>query len=55
MATQPKLIGLFGMFGTDNIGNDGSLESMVGFCTEWRHRRLLCICGNPAVEKGLRT
>ena len=26
MATEPKLIGLFGMFGTGNIGNDGSLE-----------------------------
>jgi len=49
MATEPKRIGLFGMFGTGNIGNDGSLESMVRFL----HRvapeeRLLCICGNPA-------
>ena len=53
MATEPKRIGLFGMFGTGNIGNDGSLELMV----RCLHRvapeeRLLCICGNPpAVER----
>ncbi len=53
MATQPKLIGLFGMFGTGNIGNDGSLELMVGFLRRVApDQGLLCICGNPAaVEK----
>ena len=53
MATEPKRIGLFGMFGTGNIGNDGSLESMVRFLSRVApEERLLCICGNPAaVEK----
>ena len=53
MATEPKRIGLFGMFGTGNIGNDGSLESMVRFLRRVApEERLLCICGNPAaVEK----
>jgi polysaccharide pyruvyl transferase WcaK-like protein len=49
MATEPKRIGLFGMFGTGNIGNDGSLESMVRFLRRVApEERLLCICGNPA-------
>jgi polysaccharide pyruvyl transferase WcaK-like protein len=53
MASEPKRIGLFGMFGTGNIGNDGSLESMVRFLRRVApEERLLCICGNPAaVEK----
>jgi polysaccharide pyruvyl transferase WcaK-like protein len=53
MAIEPKRIGLFGMFGTGNIGNDGSLESMVRFLRRVApEERLLCICGNPAaVEK----
>jgi polysaccharide pyruvyl transferase WcaK-like protein len=49
MATEPKRIGVFGMFGTGNIGNDGSLESMVRFLRRVApEERLLCICGNPA-------
>ncbi len=49
MAAEPKRIGLFGMFGTGNIGNDGSLEAMVRFLQRVApDERLLCICGNPA-------
>ena len=49
MATEPKRIGLFGMFGTGNIGNDGSLESMVRFLRRVApEERQLCICGHTA-------
>jgi polysaccharide pyruvyl transferase WcaK-like protein len=49
MAAKPKLIGLLGMFGTGNFGNDGSLESAVRFLRRAApEERLLCICGDPA-------
>ncbi len=49
MTDAPKAIALFGMFGTGNIGNDGSLELMVRFLRRVApQQRLLCICGNPA-------
>jgi polysaccharide pyruvyl transferase WcaK-like protein len=55
MASAPKLVGLFGQFGTGNIGNDGSLESMARSLRRVApQEQLLCICGNPAaVEKAL--
>ena len=53
MATEDKLIGLFGLLGSGNLGNDGSLESMVRFLREVApQERLLCICASPeAVEE----
>jgi polysaccharide pyruvyl transferase WcaK-like protein len=49
MKREPKLIGLFGMFGSGNVGNDGSLESMVLYLGKTMPKqRLLCICANPA-------
>ena len=46
---HPRLtIGLFGLFGSRNFGNEGSLEAMLEFL---RHARpqaeLFCICGDP--------
>jgi polysaccharide pyruvyl transferase WcaK-like protein len=53
MPTEPKLIGLFGLLGSGNFGNDGSLESMLLFLRRIApQERLQCICSNPAeVEK----
>lgn len=48
MGASPRKIGLFGLFGSGNIGNDGSLEAMLAFL---RSRgvdcELLCICADP--------
>jgi polysaccharide pyruvyl transferase WcaK-like protein len=47
--TEPKLIGLFGWFGSGNFGNNGSLESMLLLLRRVApEERLLCICGHPA-------
>ncbi|HEX5958959.1 MAG TPA: polysaccharide pyruvyl transferase family protein, partial [Hyphomicrobiaceae bacterium] len=44
----PKRIGLFGLFGSGNLGNDGSLEAMLDFLrTALPEAELLCICNNP--------
>jgi polysaccharide pyruvyl transferase WcaK-like protein len=41
-------IGLFGLFGCGNSGNDASLESMIAFFRRvGRHQDLVCICPNP--------
>ncbi|MER8752176.1 polysaccharide pyruvyl transferase family protein [Mesorhizobium sp. M1050] len=48
----PQKIALFGLFGSGNLGNDGSLEAMVGFLRRERpEAELLCICGEPGVVK----
>lgn len=53
MATEEKLVGLFGNFGTGNFGNDGSLESMVLSLQRAAPRiGLCCICGDTGVVEG---
>ena len=43
-------IAVFGLFGCGNLGNDGSLESMLSFLRDKRPgARLLCICKVPEV------
>lgn len=52
MGTEPKLIGLFGLLGAGNFGNDGSLESMLLFLRRVApQERLLCITCTPAVAE----
>jgi polysaccharide pyruvyl transferase WcaK-like protein len=47
MGASPKKIGLFGLFGSGNIGNDGSLEAMLNFLRAARpDAELLCICSD---------
>lgn len=42
-------IGLFGLFGGGNSGNDASLESMIAFLRRrGSDTHLVCICANPA-------
>ena len=55
---KPKRIGVFGLFGSGNLGNDGSLEAMLRFlrraCPD---AELTCICANPVkmeCETGVR-
>jgi len=44
----PKRIALFGLFGSGNLGNDGSLEAMLGFLRIARpDAELTCICADP--------
>jgi polysaccharide pyruvyl transferase WcaK-like protein len=54
-----QTIGLLGLFGHGNFGNDGSLEAMVAFLRRARPRaNLVCICtGTEAVRRtyGLHT
>src|ERR1700752_1181185 len=46
---KPKSICLFGLFGMDNYGNDGSLEAMLAFLrSTWPHANYTCICLDPA-------
>ena len=43
-------IGLFGMFGSGNFGNDGSLEAMLLFVRHVRpNAELVCFCVDPEV------
>lgn len=51
--SKPKRICLFGLFGMDNYGNDGSLEAMLLFLRKtWPDAELSCVCINPEkVEK----
>ena len=45
---EHKCIGLFGLFGSGNFGNDGSLEAMLRLLRrEAPDERLLCICEQP--------
>jgi polysaccharide pyruvyl transferase WcaK-like protein len=44
----PKTIALFGLFGCGNLGNDGSLETMLEFLRQARpEASLYCICHDP--------
>ena len=48
MGGSPKKIGLFGLFGSGNLGNDGSLEVMLDFLrTTLPDAELFCICSGP--------
>jgi polysaccharide pyruvyl transferase WcaK-like protein len=50
---RPATIALFGLFGCGNLGNDGSLEAMLGFVRRVRpDAELVCICDRPAVVAG---
>jgi polysaccharide pyruvyl transferase WcaK-like protein len=45
---EPKCVGMFGLFGVGNLGNDGSLEAALHFLRRATpQERLLCICGDP--------
>lgn len=51
--SRPKRIGLFGLFGCGNLGNDGSLEAMLRFLREAvPGRDLVCICAEPEIIRG---
>lgn len=56
---RAKRIGLFGNFGTGNLGNEGSLEAMLLFLRQaYPAAELVCICPNPDIaskEHGVRT
>jgi polysaccharide pyruvyl transferase WcaK-like protein len=46
----PSRIVLFGLFGCGNLGNDGSLETMLGFLKRVRpHATIVCVCDEPQV------
>jgi polysaccharide pyruvyl transferase WcaK-like protein len=52
MRKPRRRIGLFGMFGSGNFGNDGSLEAMLVFLRNVRaDAQLVCICADPAVVR----
>jgi polysaccharide pyruvyl transferase WcaK-like protein len=52
MRTEPKRVGLFGLFGVGNFGNDGSLEAALLFLRRVApQERPLCICGDPEVVR----
>jgi polysaccharide pyruvyl transferase WcaK-like protein len=47
MGASPKRIGLFGLFGSGNLGNDGSLEAMLDFLRgALPDAKVLCICAD---------
>ncbi|WP_269930495.1 polysaccharide pyruvyl transferase family protein [Aminobacter sp. HY435] len=49
-ATEASTIALFGLFGCGNLGNDGSLEAMIGFLRGARpNAKLYCVCTDPDV------
>ncbi|WP_280819404.1 polysaccharide pyruvyl transferase family protein [Pseudaminobacter soli (ex Li et al. 2025)] len=46
----PSRIALFGLFGAGNLGNDGSLETMLGFLRRARpDAQLFCVCDQPEI------
>src|SRR6187401_776325 len=48
MTKSAKRIGVFGLFGAGNLGNDGSLEAMLRFLRAARpDAELTCICADP--------
>lgn len=48
----PRRITLFGLFGSGNFGNEGSLEAMVGFLRRERPEvELSCVCSEPDAVK----
>lgn len=47
-STRPKRMGLFGNFGSKNLGNGGSLEVILSFLQRERpNADIVCICRNP--------
>ncbi|MFZ1106331.1 MAG: polysaccharide pyruvyl transferase family protein [Hyphomicrobiaceae bacterium] len=49
MHMSAKRIGLFGLFGSGNIGNDGSLEAMLAFLrSALPDAKLVCVCSGAA-------
>ena len=45
---EPLRIGLFGLFGSGNYGNDGSLAAMIGLVRRAHpDARLICFCDGP--------
>ncbi len=47
-AVKPQRIGLFGNFGSTNLGNEGSLDEMLRFLHGARSEaEIICICRNP--------
>ncbi len=51
--TPARRIGLFGHFGTGNIGNEASLESVLAFIRRERPGAdLICICSSPEATHG---
>ena len=55
VARQGRRIGFFGLFGSGNFGNDGSLEAMIGLVRrKCPDARLVCFCDGPErVQKRL--
>jgi polysaccharide pyruvyl transferase WcaK-like protein len=48
MGSAPGKIALYGLFGSGNIGNDGSLEAILDFLrAALPDAELVCICANP--------
>jgi len=48
-ATARQRIGIFGNFGSSNLGNEGSLEAMMAFLRRARpDAEIVCICSDPA-------
>lgn len=51
-ASKTLTVALFGNFGSNNFGNEGSLLAMVGFLRRERpEARLFCICADPSVVR----
>lgn len=48
----PVRVGVFGLLGSGNLGNDGSLEAVLGYLRA-RHPRAVvdALCGGPEVVK----
>ena len=50
VANKRLRIGLFGLFGSGNFGNDASLDSALTFVRQRRpDAALICICGTPEI------
>jgi len=51
-SAKAPTVALFGNFGSNNSGNEGSLQTMVDFLRRARpDARLFCVCANPAVVR----
>jgi polysaccharide pyruvyl transferase WcaK-like protein len=47
-AARPPRIALYGLFGIESFGNEGSLEAMIATLRRLRpDAELVCVCGNP--------
>lgn len=48
LADGPPRVGLFGLLGSGNLGNDGSLEAILTFLRDHHpHAELSCMCAGP--------